>query len=213
IPQAAIRETLVLPNCESICIPWMLAEKNDWVPRKMAPFLWVRQEAVDEPKLGEAPGDTGGELVATSSSRGRKQNANSIQDEREKSKNVLPAHPPAYESSESASSQADLFPSSSSHQSTSSQSLLDLRTPLLRDEPQESCIIQRRANNPDCQPTRAVIRNEEQTAIGGDARPRKIGKRERMIGLGKKMGEKLEEKRRHLEEKGRHIVEKMWGPS
>ncbi|CAL9024045.1 unnamed protein product [Prunus brigantina] len=30
--KTAIRETLVLPNFESVCIPWMLAEKDDWLP-------------------------------------------------------------------------------------------------------------------------------------------------------------------------------------
>ncbi|CAN4100568.1 unnamed protein product [Withania somnifera] len=43
--KAAIRETLVLPNCESVCIPCMLAEKDDWVPRQVAPFLWLNREA------------------------------------------------------------------------------------------------------------------------------------------------------------------------
>lgn len=46
--KAAIRETLVLPNCESICISWMLAEKDDWVPRKDAPFIWLNPEAVSD---------------------------------------------------------------------------------------------------------------------------------------------------------------------
>ncbi|KAJ6960885.1 hypothetical protein NC653_038787 [Populus alba x Populus x berolinensis] len=45
---AAIRETMVLPNCESVCIPWMLAEKNDWVPRNVAPFIWINQEAASD---------------------------------------------------------------------------------------------------------------------------------------------------------------------
>ncbi|THU72786.1 hypothetical protein C4D60_Mb04t15850 [Musa balbisiana] len=42
--KAAIRDSLVLPNCETICIPWMLAEKDDWVPRKIAPFMWINNE-------------------------------------------------------------------------------------------------------------------------------------------------------------------------
>jgi hypothetical protein len=33
-----------------------------------------------------------------------------------------------------------------------------------------------------------------------------------MLDLGKKMGEKFEEKRRNIEEKGRNIVDKMRGP-
>ena len=55
--QVAIRETMVLPNCESACIPWMLAEKDDWVPRKVAPFIWLNREAVaDNSNVREAVG-------------------------------------------------------------------------------------------------------------------------------------------------------------
>jgi hypothetical protein len=50
--QAAIRETLVLPNCENVCIPWMMAEKDDWVPKKVAPFMWLNQEAINDPTTG-----------------------------------------------------------------------------------------------------------------------------------------------------------------
>jgi hypothetical protein len=46
--QAAIRDTLVLPNSESIGIRWMLAEKDDWVPRNVAPFIWIHQESGNE---------------------------------------------------------------------------------------------------------------------------------------------------------------------
>jgi hypothetical protein len=60
---------------------------------------------------------------------------------------------------------------------------------------------------------RAVIPVGEQpqasaSTIGEDAK-RKGGRRARMMDFGKKMGDKLEEKRRTIEERGRHIVEKM----
>ncbi|CAL9074670.1 unnamed protein product [Musa acuminata var. zebrina] len=58
--KAAIRDSLVLPNCETICIPWMLAEKDDWVPRKVAPFMWINNENTEMtwpefrcPKIGK----------------------------------------------------------------------------------------------------------------------------------------------------------------
>lgn len=35
--QASLIESLVLPNCESIPMPWMLAEKDDWV-------FWLNHE-------------------------------------------------------------------------------------------------------------------------------------------------------------------------
>ncbi|XP_028783191.1 testis-expressed protein 2 [Neltuma alba] len=46
--KALIRETLVLPNSESVCVSWMLAEKDDWVPQEVAPFKWVNQESRKE---------------------------------------------------------------------------------------------------------------------------------------------------------------------
>lgn len=51
--KAAIREVLVLPNCENVCIPWMLAEKDNWVPCKVAPFIWRahHQEVADPPSV------------------------------------------------------------------------------------------------------------------------------------------------------------------
>lgn len=47
--QVAIRDNLVIPNCESICMPLMIAEKDDWVPCKVAPFLWIKNENADVP--------------------------------------------------------------------------------------------------------------------------------------------------------------------
>ncbi|XP_056167225.1 uncharacterized protein LOC115665086 isoform X2 [Syzygium oleosum] len=46
--KVSIHDTMVLPNCESLRIPWMLAEKNDWVPRKAAPFIWLSQEGTKD---------------------------------------------------------------------------------------------------------------------------------------------------------------------
>ncbi|KAK8531164.1 hypothetical protein V6N13_003457 [Hibiscus sabdariffa] len=46
--KAAIRDTMVLPNCESACIPWMLAEKDDWIPRNVAPYVWLKEGGSDK---------------------------------------------------------------------------------------------------------------------------------------------------------------------
>ncbi|CAF1910121.1 unnamed protein product [Brassica oleracea var. botrytis] len=40
-----IREVMVLPNCENVTIPWMIAEKDDWVQRSVAPFMWLNQDS------------------------------------------------------------------------------------------------------------------------------------------------------------------------
>jgi NAD+--asparagine ADP-ribosyltransferase len=57
-----------------------------------------------------------------------------------------------------------------------------------------------------------VMEKQNHTFDHEDELPKKMGRKERMLDLRKKMGEKLEEKRRHLEEKSRNIVEKMRGP-
>ncbi|KAJ4773739.1 Testis-expressed sequence 2 protein [Rhynchospora pubera] len=49
--KAGLRENLVLPNCGSICVPFMIAEKDDWVERDAAPFVWVRQEPTNSKPL------------------------------------------------------------------------------------------------------------------------------------------------------------------
>ncbi|XP_060204379.1 uncharacterized protein LOC132632458 [Lycium barbarum] len=52
--KAAIRESVVLPNCENVCIPWMIAEKDDWVPLKDAPYIWINNKSAGNAKKPEA---------------------------------------------------------------------------------------------------------------------------------------------------------------
>ncbi|KAI7751315.1 hypothetical protein M8C21_002875 [Ambrosia artemisiifolia] len=47
--KAAIRETMVLPNYESIAVPFMLTENDDWIPQMSAPFNWTSPELTSEP--------------------------------------------------------------------------------------------------------------------------------------------------------------------
>lgn len=35
-----LQETLVLPNCEGVWIPWMIAETDDWIPQAEMPVPW-----------------------------------------------------------------------------------------------------------------------------------------------------------------------------
>jgi hypothetical protein len=86
---------------------------------------------------------------------------------------------------------------------------------LLRDdEPQETC--KQVEEIPESRSTsRSMISFEKQdsTTDDDDSRPKRVGgRRARMLDFSKKVGEKLEEKRRNIEEKGRNIVEKMRGP-
>lgn len=53
--KAAIRESMVLPNSESVTIPFMLAEKDDWIPQKSAPFIWTNPESNPDTKPATKP--------------------------------------------------------------------------------------------------------------------------------------------------------------
>ncbi|KAK9278969.1 hypothetical protein L1049_028551 [Liquidambar formosana] len=199
--KAAIRETLVLPNCESICIPWMLAEKDDWVPGKVAPFIWLNQQAVSDPTiLREVPSSQPGEAKSKLEvSMGA--SSDHLEDRHDIPKNVE-----CVQHQTSESSDALAFSSSPTKLSTqSSKSSQELRT-----HSQQS-----REDNTECQSSsRSIILSEARnhTMEEDEARPKRMGRRARMLDLGKKMGEKLEEKKRHIEEKGKSIVEKMRGP-
>jgi hypothetical protein len=182
--KAAIRDTMVLPNCECIGIPWMLAEKDDWVPREVAPFIWINKEHVVDPStVPEKPThvqEVGKETTAKNQAEGKSNKAKKLEFmDQPKAESVGPSNQ-------------------------------ELTIPLLKIEEPE-------LENPENQSTsRSLVLGDEQdnnysnsNIEGDDLRPRKIGTRARMLGLGKKMGEKLEEKRRHLEEKGKVMVERM----
>ncbi|KAI3762219.1 hypothetical protein L1987_52644 [Smallanthus sonchifolius] len=137
----AICETMVLPNYGSVTIPFMIAEKDEWVPQEIAPFIWTN--LTTEPH-----------------------NVHASSTETTHDKMTL-------------------------NQSDDDEMLLenDQLSPL----------------------PRPMVEENNETMEGDDAKLRRIGKRAKMLRLGKKMGDKLEEKRRNLEEKGRHIAEKMRG--
>lgn len=213
--KASVRETMVLPNCESVCIPWMLAEKDDWIPQKSAPFIWINQEAVSDPAtLHQVPssqpsdGTCGQEAV----------NGNTT---------ACPESKQAKEKKQVTSKSLDECASSSGlmNQSTlNGNPLEELRTPLLDndEQPQGSSSQWMKVENRDGQSaiqqypslSRSVNLTEEQNDAmeGDDAKPKRMGTRARMLGLSKKVGEKLEEKRRTIETRGRSMVDRMRGP-
>lgn len=228
--KTGIRETLVLPNCESICIPWMLAEKDDWVPRTVAPFIWIKQDCGNDTSTSIDTNNQPSGGVRARSEAGASISSN---DPEHKQQN-----PKSAESSQEASSKSSdslAFPLSSSNSVTpeSSMSLEEPETPLLEDDkPQKTRDLeefrtsllqndklletneQNMENNSESQSQHrtVAIEKRDHSIEQEDELPKKMGRRERMLDLGKKMSEKLEEKRRHIEEKSRHIVEKMRGP-
>ncbi|KAF5186109.1 Testis-expressed protein [Thalictrum thalictroides] len=212
--KAAIRETLVLPNCEGVCIPWMLAEKDDWAPRKIAPFSWVNQEITADPAgcdlSGGQPGEIKSKLEASKVTK--LETNNHLESKGESLKSVASAQQLTREPAEDLGSLPQSGLSSSNNSFNSNRSLHDLKTPLL---PHDTCEASNssRSESPDNQPvSRSVSVNDKQVHINEDGNSKRIGRKARMMDLGKKMGEKLEEKRRNIEEKSRNIVEKMRGP-
>ncbi|KAI4351951.1 hypothetical protein L6164_006249 [Bauhinia variegata] len=218
--KTGIRETVVLPNCECVCIPIMLAEKDDWVPRNVAPLIWVNRT---QDSGNETPNLSNGVVKVEAS-------ATTSSDDPEHKQQKLKI---AESSEEPARNPSDFIEVPSSSNSTtlkSSGSLEELRTPLLlNDKPQETRYMEERRafslqvdrsreTSEDIPESQSLPRNEDllekrnHSNEQDDPMPKKMGKRERMLGLRRKMSEKFEEKRRHVEEKGRHIVEKMRGP-
>lgn len=252
--QAALRNSMVLPNCEYISIPWMVAEKDDWIPREIAPFCWLRQEASDSER-NDAP-DT--QLDRTKSKqepkKGSKQGPgihpkdgadlsdDSVDDQLRKSKNRQESGKGSTDSyvgrlstddaeklesfgssqTSDSNSPAVVFPSlpttvtssSGREQSTHDGTNNDLKIPLLkREDSQDSCAAgSGRLVGSDSSVGVAIpARQYSSNNMAESDKSKKFGRRARMMDIGKKMGEKLEEKRRHIEEKGRLIVEKMRG--
>ncbi|KAE9612035.1 hypothetical protein Lal_00048942 [Lupinus albus] len=214
--QASIRETLVLPNCESVCIPWMLAEKDDWVPWNVAPFIWTNQGSGNETSTSidnSNQPSSGVEASASTSSNGPEHT-------QKKPKSAESNKEPARKSSDSlplpSSSSGPLTPESSSSleqlaipllekdRPLETRDSIELRSPSVQSDKGDETSEQKMEYNSELHKQNHSIEQE-------DGAPKKTGRRERMLDLRKKVGEKLGEKRRNLEEKSRQIVEKMRG--
>uniref|UniRef100_A0A803N771 SMP-LTD domain-containing protein n=1 Tax=Chenopodium quinoa TaxID=63459 RepID=A0A803N771_CHEQI len=196
--KASIRDTLVLPNCESVCIPWMLAEKDDWIPCNAAPLMWLNREAQSE-------------INSSEGSRNKRMEDRDLESKLGKQKK----NDPLKRSIDAENGQ--VVPSAAFRRSSSDNNVpsQDLKEPLLQNEESRDMVIHRKQENSECpSPSRYVSLREERNSLEDDdtKSKRPVGKKARMFDLGKKMGEKFEEKRRHIEEKSRHIVEKMRGP-
>ena len=200
--QAAIRDTLVLPNCESVCIPWMLAEKDDWVPRNVAPFIWVKQEVVADPNATRDVPSSQPVEVKTKNETGRGTSKDDPESKHEKPKNSESLMKPVAEASDSLSGL-----------NSDDRSLQESQTAMNDETTTQETWQSNSGEIPYCQSwSGSEVTSEELAIEDSDTRPKRMGRKARMLDLGKKMGEKLEEKRRNIEEKGRNIVERMRGP-
>ena len=245
--QASLRDTLVLPNCESISMPWMVSEKDDWVPVKDGPYIWLNHEPTETRShttaAAPAQSDEAAGPKADASTKNHKTEASTktartgTSTENPKGdtsiKNAAPAsrdssagsedsslrsidesgEDPAVESSHAQSRLAPAGETSTSHPDLTNE----LRKPLLSAEKlQEDAASESRSGSPLYSSLRAITPAGEQqqqqqasavASLGEDGK-RRSGRRS-LLDLKKKVGDKLEEKRRQVEEKGRHIVEKM----
>ncbi|KAK6646197.1 hypothetical protein PHAVU_L006701 [Phaseolus vulgaris] len=225
--KTGIRETLVLPNCESVCIPWMLAEKDDWVPRTVAPFIWVNQEFTNETSTStytnnqpsgrvEASGDT----ISNNNSGHKQQNSTSAESSQEETRKSSDSLALPLNSSDSVTLESNRSleeadaPLLENDIPQKTKDLKEFKTSSLQnDKPLETTEQNMESNSEFQSEHRGVPMESRNHSIEQeDGLPKKMGRRERMFDLGKKMSEKLEEKRRHIEEKSRHIVEKIRGP-
>ncbi|PIA29378.1 hypothetical protein AQUCO_06000032v1 [Aquilegia coerulea] len=170
----------------------MLGEKEDWAARKIAPFAWVNQEITSD--------STGRDLSCGQPEIKSKLDTNKVtnletdnhlESKGENMMSMASAQQLARQPAEDLGSLPQSGLSSSNSSFTSNQSLHNLKT--------HYCLM-------------TQMRPPTLVHISEDGNSKRIGRKARIMDLGKKMGEKLEEKRRHIEEKSRNIVEKMSGP-
>ncbi|KAK1404243.1 putative integral membrane protein conserved region (DUF2404) [Heracleum sosnowskyi] len=223
--KAAIRETMVLPNFENINISFMTAEKDDWIPRQAAPFVWINQESSsDSTTLHEPPSSQQNEAAQLSGSRREPHSKLGYNENKVDELEGL-----QLQTKKSLSTSSNSINQSSLNENP----LQELKIPLLgdgeaeptpwlikeehveRQEPKQKIQSPSRSASLSELSSRSVSISDEEahSMLGDDARPKRIGStRAKMLGLGKKMGDKFEERRRHIEEKGRNIVQRMRGP-
>lgn len=208
----------------------MLAEKDDWVPRSVAPFIWIHPESGNEISTSV---DTNNQPCG-----GLKASARTLSGDGPELKQHKP--PKCTKSSQEPARKSDsvaLTPiSSSSVTLRSSKSSEELTRPLLEnDKPPETRDLQELRTTSlqndntneaseaseekmgdisvsESPPRNVVLDKQHRSIERDDSRPKKIGRREKILDLKKRVSEKLEEQKRNFEEKSRHIVEKMRGP-
>ncbi|CAJ2667023.1 unnamed protein product [Trifolium pratense] len=214
--KAAIRDTLVFPNSESIGIRWMLAEKDDWVPRNVAPFIWINQDSGNETSY---PIDANNQTSGGSKASARIE-SDGPELKRQKSKYSESRQDPARKSDSLTLSSISSF----SAALRNSKSLEELSKPLLESGQQQETSDSKENSMPSIESDyEASVEKMEDVSVCSspsnsvaimdrsispvqrdDSKPpKKIGKRERMLDLRKKMSEKFEEKKRHIVEKMR----------
>lgn len=225
--KAAIREAVVIPNCENVCVPWMLAEKDDWIPLKDAPYICIHNKSACNARKQEAD-----RRNTSSNAESEQDRLNRVGWATQKSKSLdphslysVPNVQHNFRSLTTSPERAHLkskkhYGETLKRKSSDPQEYLsvhsgpaELHAPLLNHNEQLGSHWMSTEENLQSyipSPSHLLSMLEERNSYReDDMKPKKTGTKARMLGLRKKMGEKLEEKKRHIEEKGRHLVTRM----
>lgn len=186
----------------------MLAEKDDWVPRNVAPFIWINQESGNEISN---PIDTNNQT-----SGGVKASAKTSGDSPEPKLKKLFCSESRQDPARKSDSQA--FPSSFSFSAAirNSKSFDELSKPLLESGQQQETSDLKDLSMPSLEsdheaseektddvsvsssPLNSAVMDRSVSSTSSaqqddDSKPKKIGTRERLLDFRKKVSEKVEE--------------------
>lgn len=219
--QIGIRENLVLPNFECVTIPFMQAEKDDWVPFNAAPFIWPNHTSeVEAPNLmGDSP--------RTSTDHQQKPKSAALnQEPANKSMNIQGAPSSSFrkagsveelttllEDEETVDLKEPVFSSIEKLKPQETKDLSELRLPLLQNVMSQDILLQKmeEGSSSSITPGMSDVLLERQDTFD-ETLLKKMGKKEKMNVLRRKMSEKFEKKKRHIEEKSKSLVDKMLVP-
>ncbi|XP_066375886.1 uncharacterized protein [Miscanthus floridulus] len=192
--KASVHQSLVMPNCESFPISWMISDTDDWVPRRIAPFIWLNREPTETStrRAADTTREMPGEAFASKAIAKNKSSplppSRRITNGSWNKTNIGIDGPEQAEASTSWQTwlvSASRAPLQSNDDATREQ----LRMPLLSCSGDETAGL--------------VEKTSPSAGEEGDAKKRKRGvQRARVMDLGRRMGGKLEEK-------GKHFIGKM----
>ncbi|PUZ58935.1 hypothetical protein GQ55_4G002400 [Panicum hallii var. hallii] len=192
VSQASLHQSLVLPNCESIPISWMLSDTDDWVPRKIAPFIWLNREPPTETTARPTAGTTRelpGEASVSKAIAKNKSSppASSTRSKTESSKKTKICVDGSEQAEASSSWLSRLVAASEAPLQYSEDATRDLlRMSLMSSSRDDRAVV--------------VAAGTSASEEAEDVKRKRSGPR--VMDLGRRMGGKLEEK-------GKHIVGKM----
>ncbi|XP_059063936.1 uncharacterized protein LOC131856321 [Cryptomeria japonica] len=188
----------------------MQAEKDDWVPQRLAPVPWIRQESSDDATFKQW----------YDSLRAKDDGHLSLDDRKSDTDN--PSKDNVNNPKNGSSMPFQLVPGAhtkeqlrypdkiSSHPSATKSSFHNESTSLLFPLLDKDDLQDKEVSEVQTDIFYSPLDNERSLS-SMDGKSKKGLKRAKMLDLGKKVSTKLEEKRRHIEEKSRLIVDKMRG--